>query len=122
MIADEERVVRRERALVEDVEWRFELRRAGANARMKPFLDSLEDAYAGLEGKGLAEVEYLMGRMYRALNDDARFIDDVPLERLVGALAPARVVDGKLLWWYGPRIPDALRELRTLFAWAATPL
>jgi NifB/MoaA-like Fe-S oxidoreductase len=27
-----------------------------------------------------------------ALNDDARFIDDVPLERLVGALAPARVV------------------------------
>lgn len=53
----------------------LELRRAGANARMKTFLDSLEDAYAGLEGKGLAEVEYLMGRMYRALNDDARALE-----------------------------------------------
>ncbi len=53
----------------------LELRRAGANARMKPFLDSLEEAYAGLEGKGLAEVEYLMGRMYRALNDDARALE-----------------------------------------------
>ena len=42
---------------------------------MKPFLDSLEDAYAGLEGKGLAEVEYLMGRMYRALNDDTRALE-----------------------------------------------
>jgi tetratricopeptide (TPR) repeat protein len=53
----------------------LELRRAGANARMKPFLDSLEEAYAGLAGKGLAEVEYLMGRMYRALNDDARALE-----------------------------------------------
>jgi len=31
------------------------------------------------------------------------------------AIAPTRVVDGKLLWWYGPRMPDALRELRRLF-------
>ncbi|GAB4322258.1 MAG: helical backbone metal receptor [Dehalococcoidia bacterium] len=30
-------------------------------------------------------------------------------------LAPARVVDGKVLWWYGPRIPAALRALRDLF-------
>jgi len=30
-------------------------------------------------------------------------------------IAPARVVDGKLLWWYGPRMPAALRELRALF-------
>ncbi len=29
-------------------------------------------------------------------------------------IAPTRVVDGKLLWWYGPRIPAALRELRAL--------
>ncbi|HEY4668585.1 MAG TPA: helical backbone metal receptor [Tepidiformaceae bacterium] len=28
------------------------------------------------------------------------------------AVAPARVVDGKLLWWYGPRMPAAIRELR----------
>jgi ABC-type hemin transport system substrate-binding protein len=31
------------------------------------------------------------------------------------AIAPARVVDGKLLWWYGPRIPGALRALRAMF-------
>ena len=29
-------------------------------------------------------------------------------------IAPARVIDGKLLWWYGPRLPHAIRELRTL--------
>ena len=33
---------------------------------------------------------------------------------LYGELAPARVLDGKLLWWYGPRIPQAIRELRRL--------
>jgi ABC-type hemin transport system substrate-binding protein len=29
-------------------------------------------------------------------------------------VAPARVVDGKLLWWYGPRMPGAIRELSAL--------
>jgi len=28
------------------------------------------------------------------------------------AIAPARVIDGKLLWWYGPRMPGAIRALR----------
>ncbi|MFN0093888.1 MAG: helical backbone metal receptor [Dehalococcoidia bacterium] len=32
------------------------------------------------------------------------------------AIAPARVIDGKLLWWYGPRMPEAIHSLRTLFA------
>jgi ABC-type Fe3+-hydroxamate transport system substrate-binding protein len=32
------------------------------------------------------------------------------------AIAPTRVVDGKLLWWYGPRIPEAIRTLRELFS------
>lgn len=31
-------------------------------------------------------------------------------------IAPARVIDGKLLWWYGPRIPTAIRALRSLLA------
>ena len=31
-------------------------------------------------------------------------------------IAPARVIDGKLAWWYGPRMPGAIRELRRLFA------
>jgi ABC-type Fe3+-hydroxamate transport system substrate-binding protein len=30
--------------------------------------------------------------------------------------APVRLVDGKLLWWYGPRLPGALRGLRAMFA------
>lgn len=29
-------------------------------------------------------------------------------------IAPARVLDGKLLWWYGPRMPGAIRELRAV--------
>ena len=29
-------------------------------------------------------------------------------------VAPGAVIDGKLLWWYGPRMPDSLRTLREL--------
>ncbi|MGI8925661.1 MAG: helical backbone metal receptor [Tepidiformaceae bacterium] len=36
------------------------------------------------------------------------------------AVAPARLLDGKLLWWYGPRMPGAIRELRAIFADAAS--
>lgn len=32
----------------------------------------------------------------------------------LSTIAPARVIDGKLLWWYGPRIPAALRKLSAL--------
>lgn len=35
-------------------------------------------------------------------------------------IAPARVIDGKLLWWYGPRIPLAIRSLRAVLAEVAT--
>ncbi|MGH2632240.1 MAG: helical backbone metal receptor [Tepidiformaceae bacterium] len=31
-------------------------------------------------------------------------------------VAPARVIDGKLLWWYGPRMPAAIRTLHEMFA------
>ncbi len=31
-------------------------------------------------------------------------------------VAPVRLVDGKLLWWYGPRMAASLRELRQLLA------
>lgn len=34
-------------------------------------------------------------------------------------IAPARIVDGKMMWWYGPRIPAALRELRAILREAA---
>jgi ABC-type hemin transport system substrate-binding protein len=32
------------------------------------------------------------------------------------SVAPARLIDGKLLWWYGPRLPASLRQLREMFA------
>lgn len=35
---------------------------------------------------------------------------------MYSAIAPARVIDGKLLWWYGPRMPEAIRTLRAMFA------
>jgi ABC-type Fe3+-hydroxamate transport system substrate-binding protein len=31
------------------------------------------------------------------------------------AVAPARLIDGRLLWWYGPRMPEAIRRLRAMF-------
>jgi ABC-type hemin transport system substrate-binding protein len=33
-------------------------------------------------------------------------------------IAPARVLDGKLLWWYGPRMADGIRALRKIFSTA----
>ncbi len=38
-----------------------------------------------------------------------------------GRIAPARIIDGRLLWWYGPRIPDAVRALRAIFAESRHP-
>jgi tetratricopeptide (TPR) repeat protein len=48
------------------------LRRAGANSGMRDFLPDLESAYreALRRAPGLAEAEYLMGRMHRALLED----------------------------------------------------
>lgn len=31
-------------------------------------------------------------------------------------VAPARVIDGKLLWWYGPRMAESMRILRKMFS------
>jgi len=50
---------------------------------------------------------------------DEPFPFDAGHAALYGQIAPARLVDGKLLWWYGPRMPAAIRELRRLFAEAA---
>ncbi|MCC6381265.1 MAG: ABC transporter substrate-binding protein [Dehalococcoidia bacterium] len=37
------------------------------------------------------------------------------------AIAPVAYVDGRLLWWYGPRLPLAIDRLRRLFAEAKPP-
>ena len=34
------------------------------------------------------------------------------------AIALARVIDGKLLWWYGPRMANGIRALREIFSTA----
>ncbi len=57
----------------------------------------------------------------RALRPELLLLPDEPYpfttadETLFATIAPARVVDGKLLWWYGPRMPAAIRELRAVF-------
>jgi tetratricopeptide (TPR) repeat protein/tRNA A-37 threonylcarbamoyl transferase component Bud32 len=54
------------------------LRRAGANARMREFLPPLEEAYrqASSRAPDLAEIDYLIGRMHRALLEDDRALED----------------------------------------------
>ncbi len=75
----------------------IELRRAGANSRMRPFLESLERAYGALQGRGAAEVEYYMGRMHRALNDDERALEFQERALAVDPnFAPARYERGLL--------------------------
>ncbi|MFN8507645.1 MAG: helical backbone metal receptor [Dehalococcoidia bacterium] len=58
----------------------------------------------------------------RALAPDLILLPDEPYRfretdrRAFSQIAPARLVDGRILWWYGPRIPAAIRTLRALFA------
>jgi len=55
-----------------------------------------------------------------ALAPDAILLPDEPYrftDRHIpefAEIAPTAVVDGKLLWWYGPRMPAAIRELRRI--------
>lgn len=55
-----------------------------------------------------------------ALKPDLILLPDEPFPfdeghaRAYSAIAPARVIDGKLLWWYGPRMPAAIRALRDI--------
>src|SRR6185437_5600260 len=52
-----------------------------------------------------------------ALRPDRVLLPDEPYPfkasdvRLFAGIAPARVIDGKLLWWYGPRMPQSIRTL-----------
>lgn len=63
--------------------------------------------------------EVSMGEI-EALQPDLILLPDEPFPfaaehaALYGRIAPARVLDGKLLWWYGPRMPRAIRVLREL--------
>jgi ABC-type Fe3+-hydroxamate transport system substrate-binding protein len=60
-----------------------------------------------------------------ALKPDLILLPDEPYafreahEREFAGIAPARVINGKLLWWYGPRMPGAIRSLRAIFAGTA---
>lgn len=56
----------------------------------------------------------------RELRPDVILLPDEPFpfdaSHVAGlsSIAPARVIDGKLLWWYGPRMPAAIRALRVI--------
>lgn len=60
----------------------------------------------------LQEIRALAPRLI--LLPDEPFPFDEGHARVYGEIAPARVIDGKLLWWYGPRMPAAIRELTAL--------
>ena len=60
----------------------------------------------------LDEIRGLAPRLI--LLPDEPFPFDDSHARVYGEIAPARVIDGKLLWWYGPRMPGAIRELSAL--------
>jgi ABC-type Fe3+-hydroxamate transport system substrate-binding protein len=69
-----------------------------------------------------AEARYPMVTMEHAgaLHPDLVLLPDEPYRfreahvQEFASIAPARVIDGKLLWWYGPRMPAAIRELREI--------
>ncbi|MBV8879072.1 MAG: serine/threonine protein kinase [Planctomycetaceae bacterium] len=56
----------------------LEFRRVGANDRMRQFLPKLEGAYRETvrRAPGLAEPDYLLGRLHRALMDEERALED----------------------------------------------
>ncbi len=47
---------------------------------------------------------------------DEPFPFDAGHAKLYGQVAPAHVVDGKMLWWYGSRMPEAIRQLSAILA------
>ena len=61
----------------------------------------------------------------RALDPDLILLPDEPFPFDEGhadvyrEIVTTRLIDGKLLWWYGPRMPEAIRTLSAMFAEAA---
>lgn len=61
----------------------------------------------------------------QALRPDLVLLPDEPYpfkERHLATydpVAPARIIDGKLLWWYGPRMAESMRILRSIFSEAS---
>ena len=102
----------------------LKLRRAGANESMKGFVPALEAAYRqALEtAPEVAEVDYLVGRMHRALLDDTRALDFQ--ERALKkdpAYAPALYERAVLLAnRYGSALTKAVAEARRLPSGAVT--
>ncbi|WP_373324302.1 helical backbone metal receptor [Tepidiforma flava] len=64
----------------------------------------------------LEEVAALRPELVLLPDEPYRFREEHAAE--FASIAPARLVDGKLLWWYGPRMAASLRELRRLLAGA----
>jgi len=96
----------------------LKLRRAGANDAMREFVPALEAAYAqALEtAPQVAEVEYLLGRMHRALLEDTKALDFQ--ERALGKeprYAPALYERAVLMAnRYGSALTRAVAEARRL--------
>ncbi len=76
-----------------------------------------ENVFAGLERYPAVSMEDLAARRPSLI-----LLPDEPYPfkskdiAAFAEVAPAQIVDGKLLWWYGPRMPAAIAALRTLLA------
>ncbi len=131
---------KRAQGLVEEVEAALEGTRPATGARVfvgvwrKPLLGLGSGTYGGdlIERCGGVNVlrelaRYPEVRMdaVAALHPDLVLLPDEPYAwrpshaAEFAAIAPARVIDGKWLWWYGPRMPAAIRALRELLGTAA---
>jgi ABC-type Fe3+-hydroxamate transport system substrate-binding protein len=67
----------------------------------------------------LAELSALAPELI--LLPDEPFPFDESHLRHYGTVAPARLIDGKLMWWYGPRIPEAIHTLSAIVDAARSP-
>lgn len=103
----------------------LKLRRAGANAAMKDFIPGLEAAYRqALEtDPDVPEVEYLLGRMHRALLEDTKALEFQERALRKDPRYPPALYERAVLLAnrYGSALTKAIAEARRLPSGAATP-
>jgi serine/threonine-protein kinase len=102
----------------------LKLRRAGANEAMKEFVPALEAAYQqALEtAPEVAEVEYLVGRMHRALLDDTKALEFQERALVKDPAYPPALYERAVLLAnrYGTALTKAVAEARRLPSAAVT--
>ncbi len=74
-----------------------------------------ENVFGGLERYPVSSLDELAARAPSlVLLPDEPYPFKAKDVGVFAAIAPTQIVDGKLLWWYGPRMPAAIASLRSL--------